>query len=157
MFELNNLKPARGATKDRFRVGRGQGSGNGTTAGRGIKGQRSRSGGSGAGWFEGGQMPLYRRIPKSGFAPPNRVPYQVLNLADFERFDASETVTPDTLAAMGMVSGRNPRVKVLGVGDVNAAFRVSVHAISASAREKIEAKGGSVEILPWSRTGRTDG
>jgi large subunit ribosomal protein L15 len=149
MFQLNNLKPAPGAKKKRRRVGRGPGSGNGTTAGRGYKGAKSRSGGGPPHWFEGGQMPLYRRVPKRGFYPRNRVENQVVNLVDFERFDASRDIDVDYLRELGLVSGPAPRVKVLGTGEVAGAFKVRVHAVSASAREKIEEKGGTVEILPW--------
>ena len=157
MFQLNNLKPAPGATKKKRRVGRGQGSGRGGTSARGENGQGSRSGGPQGPWFEGGQMPLYRRLPKKGFAPRNRVPYQVLNLVDFERFEGANEVTPAYLAVRGAISGRNPRVKILGDGELKGAFKVSVHAVSASARRKIEASGGSVEILPWKHYGRGDG
>lgn len=149
MYQLNNLRPAPGATKKRKRVGRGQGSGHGTTATRGSKGQKSRSGGPQPAWFEGGQMPVYRRIPKRGFFSPNRVENTVVNLQDFERFDASREITVDYLREMGIAKGPAPKVKVLGRGDVDAAFRVRVHAVSESARRKIEEKGGSVEIVPW--------
>ena len=149
MFHLNNLKPARGATKRRKRVGRGQGSGSGTTAGKGYKGQNSRAGGGVPHWFEGGQMPLYRRVPKRGFFSRNRVENQIVNLIDFDRLDVSRDIDIDYLRERGFVSGREPRVKILGSGEVEGAFKVRVHAISASARAKIEEKGGAVEILPW--------
>lgn len=149
MFTLNNLKPAEGARRKRKRVGRGIGSGHGKTATRGMKGHSSRAGGGSAPWFEGGQMPLYRRIPKRGFKSPNRVAYQVVNLADFGRFDASAVIDAGYLKEKGVVSGRLPRVKVLGEGEVGAAFKVRVHAVSETARKKIEAAGGSVEILAW--------
>ena len=111
MYQLNNLKPAKGARRKPKRVGRGQGSGHGKTATRGMKGHSSRSGGGAAPWFEGGQMPLYRRIPKRGFHSPNRVAYQVLNLTDFERFEQGATVDVEYLRAKGIVSGRAARVK----------------------------------------------
>lgn len=149
MYQLNNLKPAAGARRKRKRVGRGIGSGHGKTSTRGMKGHSSRSGGGSPAWFEGGQMPLYRRIPKRGFHSPNRVPYQVLNVRDLARFDAKTTLDPQTLLRLGAVSGQDPRVKILGVGDVKAAYRVRVHAVSESARKKIEAAGGNVEILDW--------
>jgi large subunit ribosomal protein L15 len=152
MFQLNNLKPAPGARKNRRRIGRGQGSGRGTTAGRGSKGQLSRSGGPQGPWFEGGQMQIYRRLPKKGFHPRNRVPYQVVNVSMFDRFDASREITPEYLAEKGLVSGRNPRVKILGNGELSGAFTVKVHAVSESAKRKLEEKGGSVELLPWSPT-----
>jgi large subunit ribosomal protein L15 len=152
MYQLNNLKPATGARRKRKRVGRGIGSGHGKTSTRGMKGHSSRSGGGAPAWFEGGQMPLYRRIPKRGFHSPNRIPYQVLNLRDLARFDAKATIDPDYLSAHGAVSGREPRVKLLGVGDVSGAYHVRVHAISESARKKIEAAGGNVELLDWTAT-----
>jgi large subunit ribosomal protein L15 len=149
MFQLNNLKPARGARRKPKRVGRGIGSGHGKTATRGMKGHSSRSGGGSPAWFEGGQMPLYRRVPKRGFHSPNRVAYQVVNVADFARFDAKAVIDADYLKGAGAVSGREPRVKVLGFGEVSGAFRVRVHAVSEAARKKIEAAGGSVELVAW--------
>jgi len=157
MYQLNNLKPAPGARRNRKRVGRGIGSGHGKTATRGSKGHSSRSGGGTPAWFEGGQMPLYRRIPKRGFHSPNRVAYQVVNLADFERFEAGAVVDVDYLRAKGVVSGREPRVKLLGTGDVAGAFRVHVHAASGTARRKIEAAGGTIEILAWQTPASGDG
>jgi large subunit ribosomal protein L15 len=148
MLQLNNLKPASGARRNKKRVGRGPGSGHGTTATRGTKGQRSRSGSGSRGWFEGGQMPIYRRVPKRGFHSRNRVEYQVVNLSDFERLEAGREITVDYLKERGMVNGREPVVKILAGGDVASAFRVRVHAVSAAARRKIEEKGGSVEIVP---------
>jgi large subunit ribosomal protein L15 len=148
MYQLNNLKPAAGAKRKRKRVGRGQGSGNGTYAGRGLNGQGSRSGGATHPWFEGGQMPLYRRIPKRGFFSRNRVENQVVNLSQFERFDAGTEIGVDYLKSCGMISGRDPRVKILGNGEIVGAFRVRVHAVSDAARQKIEAAGGSVELVP---------
>jgi large subunit ribosomal protein L15 len=149
MYQLNNLKPDPGARRKNKRVGRGPGSGHGKTAGKGMKGHNSRSGGGMRAWFEGGQMPLYRRIPKRGFAPRNRVENSVVNLDDFERLDSGREVTVDYLAEMGLVNGPDPRVKVLARGDVGGAFRIRVHAVSDAARRKIEAKGGSIEIVPW--------
>jgi len=151
MLQLNNLRPAKGARRNRKRVGRGEGSGDGKTSGRGQKGAGSRSGERGRGWFEGGQMPLYRRIPKRGFTPPARIENQVINLSDFERFDAGRDIDPTYLEELGLVGGLEPRVKVLGKGEVRGAFRVKVHAVSASARKGIEAAGGTVEILPYGR------
>lgn len=153
MFQLNNLKPARGARRKNKRVGRGPGSGHGKTATRGTKGQRSRSGGGGHGWFEGGQMPLYRRVPKRGFTSPNRIENHVINLDDFERFDASRAIDVAYLREIGIVNGPDPRIKVLGNGEISGAFQVKVHAVSRSAREKIEAKGGSVEIVEHGTAG----
>ena len=157
MFQLNNLKPAEGARKKRKRVGRGVGSGHGKTSTRGQKGHSSRAGGGSAPWFEGGQMPLYRRIPKRGFKSPNRVSYQVLNLGEFERFEAGTVIDADYLKTKGVVSGRMPRVKILGEGELTGAFTVRVHAVSESARKKIEAAGGSVEILTWNAPKGEDG
>jgi len=144
MAELHDLSPAEGSHRDRKRVGRGEGSGLGKTAGRGQKGQKSRSGGSIPAGFEGGQMPLHRRIPKRGFRPRNRVEYQVVNLFELEGF--SGDVTPETLASAGLVRSARRLVKVLGDGDVEGALDVTAHAFSASARSKIEAAGGSVTI-----------
>jgi large subunit ribosomal protein L15 len=154
MYQLNNLKPAPGAKKKRKRIGRGPGSGQGTYAGRGLNGQGSRSGAQTHPWFEGGQMPLYRRIPKRGFFSRNRVENQVVNLGQFERFDAAQEIGVDYLKSCGMVSGRDPRVKILGNGEVNGAFRVKVHAVSDAARRKIEAAGGSVELIPYANEAR---
>lgn len=148
MYQLNNLRPASGATRKRKRVGRGPGSGHGTTATRGQKGQGSRSGGPARRWFEGGQMPLYRRIPKRGFRPRNRVENSVLNLDDLQRLDASREITVEYLREAGLVNGPDPRVKLLAGGEVAQAYRIHVHAASEAARKKIEERGGSVEILP---------
>ena len=149
MYELNNLKPAPGAKKNRKRLGRGPGSGSGTTASKGSKGQRSRSGGNPHPWFEGGQMPLYRRVPKKGFFNRNRVENQVVNLSQFDRFDAAEEINVDYLKSKGLVSGREAKVKILGNGELSGAFRVKVHAVSETAKQKIEAAGGSVELIPY--------
>jgi large subunit ribosomal protein L15 len=156
MYQLNNLRPAVGARRKKKRVGRGIGSGHGKTSTRGMKGHSSRSGGGSPAWFEGGQMPLYRRIPKRGFHSPNRVPYQVLNVADLERFGTG-AIDPEMLKRLGAVSGADPRVKLLGVGEVKAAFQVRVHAVSEVARKKVEAAGGSVELLAWKATKAEDG
>ena len=149
MLKLNNLKPAPGARKRSKRVGRGPGSGHGTTATRGYKGQRSRSGSGKRAWFEGGQMPIYRRVPKRGFTNRNRIENEIVNLRDFERFDPAREITVDYLRELGLVQGIEPRVKVLGVGEVGAAFKVRVHGVSATARKKIEEKGGSIELEPY--------
>jgi large subunit ribosomal protein L15 len=100
-------------------------------------------------WFEGGQMPLYRRIPKRGFTPRNRVENSVVNLDDLERLDSAREITVEYLAEAGLVNGPAPRVKILARGDVAAALRIRVHAVSEAARRKIEAKGGTVEIVEW--------
>lgn len=145
MAELHDLSPTDGSHRDRKRVGRGPGSGLGKTAGRGQKGQKSRSGGSVHPMFEGGQMPLHRRIPKRGFTNPNRVEYQVVNLRDLERFDGDVSVAD--LKAAGLVGSLQKPVKVLGEGEVTKALSVEAHAFSKSAREKIEAAGGSVSLV----------
>ncbi|MBZ0268180.1 50S ribosomal protein L15 [bacterium] len=154
MYQLNNLRPAKGAKKTRKRIGRGPGSGQGTYAGRGLNGQGSRAGGSTHPWFEGGQMPLYRRVPKRGFYSRNRVENQVVNLSQFERFDVAQEISVDYLKSHGMVSGRDPRVKILGNGEVTGAFRVKVHAVSDAARKKIETAGGTVELVPYANEAR---
>ncbi len=147
MIELHNLRCPKGSRRARKRVGRGAGSGTGKTSGRGHKGQKSRSGGRIAAWFEGGQMPLQRRIPKRGFRNRNRVEYQVVNVGDL-RFVEGE-VNPESLRRAGLVRTLRTRVKLLGDGVVSGAPQCSVHAASASARAQIESAGGSVTILPW--------
>ena len=148
-MRLDDLRPAAGSIKRRKRVGRGPGSGHGKTSTKGTKGQRSRSGGGKGGGFEGGQMPLYRRLPKRGFLPyGGKTEYAVVNLESLERFAANSTVDPDTLADARLIRrGARERVKILGNGEVAHALTVKVHAISAAARAKIEAKGGRVELL----------
>jgi len=148
-MRLEELRPAAGSVKRRKRVGRGPGSGHGKTSTKGSKGHKARSGGGKAGGFEGGQMPLYRRIPKRGFLPHGgKTEYAVVNVKSLERFAANSTVDPDALAEARLIrrSGRD-RVKVLGTGEVPHALTLKVHAISESARGKIEAKGGRVELL----------
>ena len=146
-MKLNELKSAEGARKTKRRVGRGPGSGRGKTCGRGHKGQKSRSGGSIPAWFEGGQMPLARRIPIKGFKSPNRREYEVINVRDLERSGLEGTVTPDVLRTSGVIGGGRRRVKVLGVGEITRALELKVHAISKTAREKIAAAGGTVELI----------
>ena len=145
MIELHNLKAPKGSRRARKRVGRGPGSGAGKTAGRGQKGQNSRSGGGVPAWFEGGQMPLQRRIPKRGFKNRNRVEYQVVNVGDLGVVDGD--ATPESLRRAGLVRSLRRPVKLLGGGEVAAAVTCRVHAASRSARAKIEAAGGSVSIL----------
>jgi large subunit ribosomal protein L15 len=147
-MELHDLHPAPGAKRGRKRVGRGPGSGTGKTAGKGHKGQKSRSGYSRRFGFEGGQMPLVRRIPKRGFTNTNRVEYQVVNLRDLERvFSDGEAVSPESLHAKGLVRGGGRPVKVLGDGELSKKLTVRVHKFSASAREGIEKAGGSCEVV----------
>lgn len=146
MIELHNLRPAGGSRRARKRVGRGPGSGKGKTAGRGEKGQNSRSGGGVPAWFEGGQMPLQRRIPKRGFTNRARVEYQVVNVGDLHI--AGGRATPEALREAGLIRSLRTPVKILGHGKISAAVDCTVHAASASARAKIEAAGGSVTLLP---------
>ena len=145
MAELHDLTPVAGSTTRRKRVGRGPGSGRGKTSTRGEKGQKSRSGGSVHPRFEGGQMPLHRRIPKRGFKSINRVEYQVVNLRDLGRVDGE--VSPGTLRAAGLIRSLAKPVKILGVGEVEKALSVSAHAFSRGAQTKIEAAGGSVSVI----------
>ena len=148
-MRLEDLRPAPGSVKRRKRVGRGPGSGHGKTSTKGQKGQRSRSGGGKGGGFEGGQMPLYRRLPKRGFLPHGgKTEYAVVDLKSLGRFAANSTVDPEALAEARLIrrSGRD-RVKVLGNGEVPHALTLKVHAVSESAKAKIEAKGGRVEVL----------
>jgi large subunit ribosomal protein L15 len=146
---LNNLRPPKGARRNKKRVGRGQGSGNGKTAGRGHKGAQSRSGYSYKRGFEGGQMPLHRRVPKRGFFNPFRVEYEVVNLDTLDaRFDAGTVVTLELLAENRLVSGINARLKVLGRGEIGKALTVRAHKFSPRAAEKIAAAGGAAEPLP---------
>lgn len=148
-MELHNLKPAKGATKKGKRIARGQGSGHGGTATRGHKGAKSRSGYSQKLGFEGGQMPLQRRIPKRGFKNPNRVPYVGINLArlnDISEKYSCDTIDMDALVANGIVK-KTDRVKILANGELNKPLNVTAHAFSAAAKEAIEAKGGSVNLV----------
>jgi len=146
---VQDLRPSSGATRPRKRVGRGPGSGQGKTAGRGHKGQKSRSGYRHQRWFEGGQMPLHRRVPKRGFTNIFRVEYDVVNLSDLDRFDAGDSVTPQELARRRLAHGRRP-VKILGGGELKKALTVSAHKFSESARARIEAAGGRCEVLTTS-------
>ena len=146
-MKLDDLRPAPGSNKKRKRVGRGDGSGHGKTSGRGHKGQGARSGGNVQPGFEGGQMPLQRRLPKRGFHNPFRVEFSVVNIAQLEELAAGSEVTPEILREHGWVSGKNRRVKILGEGSLSKALSVKAHGFSASAREKIEAAGGKAEII----------
>lgn len=145
MLELHDLRPGATPRPKRKRVGRGPGSGSGKTSGRGQKGQKSRSGPGIRVGFEGGQMPLSRRIPKRGFKRRGRVEYQVVNVRDLSRVDGP--VTPESLKAAGLIATLRRPVKVLGEGEVEGAPRVAAHRFSASARSKIEAAGGAAETL----------
>jgi large subunit ribosomal protein L15 len=147
-MELHDLHPAPGAKRGRKRIGRGPGSGTGKTAGKGHKGQKSRSGYSRRYGFEGGQMPLVRRLPKRGFTNIFRVEFQVVNLRDLERvFADGDTVSPESLTEKGLVRGGKRLVKVLGDGELSKKLAVQVHKFSASARAGIEKAGGSCEVV----------
>jgi large subunit ribosomal protein L15 len=146
-MKLNELSPSKGARKNKRRVGRGQGSGRGGTSGRGHKGQKSRSGGNIPAWFEGGQLPLTRRLPIKGFKNPTRREYEVINLSDLERSGLEGTVTIAVLRAAGVVTRSKKPVKLLGMGEVTKALDLKINAVSAKAREKIEAAGGSIELV----------
>ena len=149
---LDRLSPARGSRRPRRRVGRGAGSGHGKTSGRGQKGYGSRSGSKRRAWFEGGQMPLARRLPKRGFTNIFRVPYQVVNVKALERFAGSaDEVDAAALAAAGLIARADGRVKVLAEGELSGAVALAVHAISGAARRKLEAAGGSVRLLEVGR------
>ncbi len=150
-MRLEDLRPAPGSTKKRKRIGRGPSSGHGKTSGKGHKGLKARSGGGVRVGFEGGQMPLYRRLPKRGFLPyGGKVEFAIVNVRELSaRFPAGSVVDPDALVAAGLVrkSGRGA-VKVLGDGAVAHALTVRAHKISGAARQKVEAAGGAVEVLP---------
>ena len=143
---LENLRPPRGSRKRKVRVGRGMGSKLGKTSGSGNKGQKSRRGYSRRRGFEGGQMPLHRRIPKRGFRSPFGTTFDVINVADLNVFPAGETVTPDLLRAHGFVRTQQ-QVKILGDGELKTKLAIHAHAFSASAKEKITKAGGSFEVL----------
>ena len=146
-MELSNLQPAAGSKhSDNFRRGRGHGSGNGKTAGKGHKGQKARSGAPRIG-FEGGQMPLYRRIPKRGFKNRNSKEIVAINVAVLDRFDDGATVDVAALVEAGVIKNPRDGVKILGNGEVTKKLNVKVDAVSASAKEKIEAVGGTVEVI----------
>jgi large subunit ribosomal protein L15 len=144
-MELSNLKPKKGARHAKKRVGRGPGSGHGKTSSRGEKGQKSRSGYSGKRGFEGGQMPLHRRLPKRGFTNIFKKDYAVVNVSDLERFDSGASIDEATLRQAGLVKGPHDGVKVLGDGELSKKLTVSATKFSKSAREIIEKAGGSCQ------------
>jgi large subunit ribosomal protein L15 len=149
-MKQHDLRSPEGARKRRKRVGRGIAAGQGKTAGRGTKGQGARSGGGKGPYFEGGQLPLVRRLPfKRGFTNIFKVQYVPINLYRLEDFQADAEVSPDTLAEAGIIKSSEMPVAILGSGDVDRPLAVKAHRISASARTKIEEAGGSVEQLPW--------
>lgn len=145
-MNLSELRPADGSKHDRFRKGRGHGSGNGKTAGKGHKGQKARSGAPRIG-FEGGQMPLYRRIPKRGFTNRNSKVIITINVDVLNRFDDGATVTVDSLLESGIIKNPKDGVKILGNGELTKKLDVKVNAFSASAVEKIQALGGNAEVI----------
>ena len=148
-MDLSRLKPAKGATKKEKRIGRGEGSGRGGTSTRGHKGARSRSGYSSKRGFEGGQMPLVRRVPKFGFTNPTRVEYKGINLDTLQTLAEGKglaSIDPTVLYANGLIA-KNDKLKVLGRGELKGALNITAHAFSAAAKEAIEAKGGKAEII----------
>jgi large subunit ribosomal protein L15 len=144
---LSNLKPPRGSRHRKVRVGRGMGSKLGKTSGAGNKGQQSRRGYSRRAGFEGGQMPLHRRLPKRGFSSPNPKEFAVVNVETLNAFSAGETVTPESLSSKGIIRAQRDGIKVLGDGELKVALTVRAHAFSKSAEEKIARAGGKAEIL----------
>jgi large subunit ribosomal protein L15 len=147
IMDLSNLKPAIGSTKTRKRIGRGAGSGLGKTSGKGHKGQNARSGGGVKAGFEGGQMPMQRRLPKRGFAPLTKKVYALVNLRDLDQFTAGTTVDLELLGKSGLVNKIGDGVKILGDGEFGKALTVRAHKFSRSAVEKIEAAGGKAEVI----------
>ena len=146
-MKLHEIKPVLGSTRRRKVVGRGHGSGYGTTAGRGGKGQTARTGSGIPAWFEGGQMPLIRRLPKRGFTNIFKKDYAIINVETLERFESGQEVTPALLVSQGLIRSRNDGVKVLGTGSLTKALMVHAHKFSQSAAAKIEAAGGKVQVI----------
>jgi len=146
-MRLHELKPAAGARKKRRRVGRGPGSGLGKTSGRGHKGQKSRTGYSSKRGFEGGQMPLHRRLPKRGFVNIFRKTHRTVNVDRFNRFEAGSLVTPESMMEAGLLKKGREDVKVLGNGEINISLTVRAHKFTKTAAEKIEAAGGKIELI----------
>ena len=146
-MELNNLRPSIGSTKNRKRIGRGTGSGHGKTATKGHKGQKARSGGSVKAGFEGGQMPLQRRLPKRGFTPLDRVDYSLVNISQLDIYESGEVIDAMSLVSMGLIKSTRYAVKILGNGDITKSFKITANKFSQAAKEKIIAAGGTVEEL----------
>ncbi len=146
-MKLNELSPPAGSRKNRKRLGRGPGSGTGTTSGRGHKGFNSRSGGGVRPGYEGGQMPIHRRLPKRGFTNIFKKKYCIINIRDLEKFDSGSTVDEIALIREGLVKGKHDGIKILGQGDISKALTVNVHKVSKSAIEKIENAGGKIEVI----------
>lgn len=147
MKNLSNLKPAKGSNKAKKRIGRGPGSGNGKTAGKGHKGQKARKGGSIRAGFEGGQMPLYRRLPKRGFKNPFRVEYNAVNIGLLNQFEASTEITPEVLISSGLIRKPKLPIKILGEGELDRSLTIKAHKFSASAKEAVEKAGGSIQEI----------
>ena len=148
-MDLNTIRPAEGSTKNRKRIGRGIGSGHGKTATKGHKGQKARSGGNVKPGFEGGQMPMQRRLPKRGFASLNKKVFALIKLSDLDVFPANTEVTIDALLEKGLINKSSSLVKILANGELTKPLTVSAHKCSASAREKIVAAGGTLQELPF--------
>ena len=144
---MNSLKPAIGSTKNRKRIGRGTGSGHGKTATKGHKGQKARSGGNVEPGFEGGQMPMQRRLPKRGFNPLSRKEYSLVNLGQFEIFESGQSVDVETLLKSGLIAKVRDGVKVLADGEITKPLNIKAHKFSATAKSKIEAAGGTAEEI----------
>ena len=146
-MELNNLRPSIGSTKNRKRIGRGTGSGHGKTATKGHKGQKARSGGSIKAGFEGGQMPLQRRLPKRGFTPLDRIEYSLVNISQLDIYESGSDIDVLSLVSKGLIKSDRFAVKILGNGDITKSLKVAAHKFSQSAKDKIIAAGGSVEEI----------
>lgn len=146
-MKLNELSPAQGSRKAPKRLGHGVGSGTGTTAGRGTKGQNSRSGGGVRPGFEGGQMPIHRRLPKRGFTNIFRKELAIINIRDLARFESGSVVDEAALVRLGLVRGKRDGIKLLGQGDIGYALTIKLNHVSQSARKKIESAGGTIEVV----------
>ncbi|CUL46159.1 50S ribosomal protein L15 [Listeria monocytogenes] len=146
-MKLHELKPSEGSRKERNRVGRGTGSGNGKTSGRGHKGQKARSGGGVRLGFEGGQLPLFRRIPKRGFTNINRKEFAIVNLDVLNRFEDGTEVTPELLVETGIIRNEKSGIKILSNGNIEKKLTVKANKFSAAAKEAIEAAGGKIEVI----------
>ena len=146
-MKLSELSPASGSHKKKKRLGRGVGSGTGKTAGRGTKGHNSRSGGGVRPGFEGGQMPIHRRLPKRGFANIFRKKIIEINIRDLSRFESGSTVDEAALIRMGLVKGKRDGIKLLGLGEINYPLQIKINRVSENARKKIESAGGSIEVV----------
>jgi large subunit ribosomal protein L15 len=146
-MELNNLRPSIGSAKNRKRIGRGTGSGHGKTATKGHKGQKARSGGSIKAGFEGGQMPLQRRLPKRGFTPLDRTVFSLVNISQLDIYESGDSIDAMSLVEKGLIKSTRFAVKVLGNGDITKSFKITANKFSQSAKDKIIAAGGSIEEI----------